>query len=214
MHARKLPRISEPSFDKDYYDNGRGYSNASKYSNGPKMRPYGGRGSGGSGAPSYRRSVSPDLRSQSPRDRGGGGPNGKHHSMRCDRGDHPQQQHHHQQQPPHNKYSTRKERDRDRDRVLTGSNSVRDRSPKERKWESRGGRDRDVGLGGGSRGGDSKLKSVGDWTEHVSSSGKKYYYNSVTEVSRTLKSLNLLLTDVDFYHDLFVFKLKSLIVSH
>ena len=180
MHARKLPRISEPSFDKDYYDNGRGYNN-SKYSSGPKMRPYGGRGSGSSGAPSYRRSVSPpELRTQSPRDRGGGGPLGKHHSMRCDRGDHQQQQH------PHKFSSTRKdrERDRERDRVLTGAANVRDRSPKDRKWESRGGRDRDAV--GGSRGGvDTKLKIVGDWTEHVSSSGKKYYYNSVSEVSRT-----------------------------
>jgi hypothetical protein len=172
MHARKLPRISEPSFDKDYYDNGRGYS--SKYSSTTKMRPYAGPSSGAS---SYRRSVSPEFRTQSPRDRGGGGPLGKHHSMRRDRGD-------------HNKYSTRKDRDRERDRVLTGSN-VRDRSPKERKWESRGGRDRELGLGGGGgRGGgggvpDTKVKSVGDWSEHVSSSGKKYYYNSVTEVSRT-----------------------------
>ena len=165
MHDRKLPRISEPSFDKDYYDNGRGYS--SKY----KMRPYGG-GSGGNST--YRRSLSPDLRNQSPRDRGA--PMGKHHSMRRDR----------------DKYPPRKERDRDRA-------GIRDRSPKERKWESsRSNRDRDIpmnssgsggsrgggGGGGGSAGGEPKIKSVGDWSEHVSSSGKKYYYNSVTEVSR------------------------------
>ena len=187
MHARKLPRISEPSFDKDYYDNGRSY-NTSKYSSTAKMRPYG--GGGGSGGPSggvsaYRRSVSPELRTQSPRDRGGGGPMGKHHSMRRGDRDHP---------PQHNKYSSRKERERERDRVLTGG-SIRDRSPKERKWESRSSRsERDLppsgggsGGGGGSNGGgrsDSKIKSVGDWSEHVSSSGKKYYYNSVTEVSR------------------------------
>jgi len=73
MHARKLPRISEPSFDKDYYENGRGY--ASKYSSSGKMRSYGG-GSGSSS--SYRRSVSPDIRNQSPRDRNGP----KHHSIR------------------------------------------------------------------------------------------------------------------------------------
>ena len=30
------------------------------------------------------------------------------------------------------------------------------------------------------------LKSVGDWSEHTSSSGKKYYYNCVSEVSRKL----------------------------
>jgi hypothetical protein len=86
------------------------------------------------------------------------------------------------------KYSSRKDRDRDRA-------AIRDRSPKERKWESsRGARERDIPLssGGGGRGGgggggvgsEAKIKSVGDWSEHVSSSGKKYYYNSVTEVSR------------------------------
>ena len=174
MHARKLPRISEPSFDKDYYDNGRGYS--SKYSN--KMRSYGGSGAGGS----YRRSVSPDPRSQSPRERSG--PMGKHHSMRRDR----------EKYPP-----SRKDRERER-------GGMRDRSPKERKWESsRGNRDRDIPLnsgsggssrggggGGGGGGGESKIKSVGDWSEHVSSSGKKYYYNSVTEVSREYFLLPLL----------------------
>jgi hypothetical protein len=73
MHARKLPRISEPSFDKDYYENGRGYT--SKYSSSGKMRSYGG---GGGSSSSYRRSVSPDIRNQSPRDRNGP----KHHSIR------------------------------------------------------------------------------------------------------------------------------------
>ena len=109
---------------------------------------------------------------------------GKHHSMRRGDRDHPSQH--------NNKYSARKERERERDRVLTGG-SIRDRSPKERKWESRNSRsERDLPPSGGGGGGagtgggrnDSKIKSVGDWSEHVSSSGKKYYYNSVTEVSR------------------------------
>ena len=31
---------------------------------------------------------------------------------------------------------------------------------------------------------ETKVRSVGDWSEHTSSSGKKYYYNCVSEVSR------------------------------
>ena len=36
----------------------------------------------------------------------------------------------------------------------------------------------------GSAGSSATLRSVGDWSEHTSSSGKKYYYNCVSEVSR------------------------------
>ena len=74
----------------------------------------------------------------------------------------------------------------------------RDRSPRDRKWDRRDRdrlieRDRDDRLdhrenhhqantsGSGS---DSKVRSVGNWSEHTSSSGKIYYYNCVTEVSR------------------------------
>ena len=35
--------------------------------------------------------------------------------------------------------------------------------------------------GGGS---EVKVRSVGNWSEHTSSSGKIYYYNCVSEVSR------------------------------
>ena len=51
MHARKLPRISEPSFDRDY---GNGSSSGSKMSKYNRERV---------------RSVSPDGRGMSPRDR-------------------------------------------------------------------------------------------------------------------------------------------------
>ena len=74
----------------------------------------------------------------------------------------------------------------------------RDRSPRDRKWDRRDRdrlmeRDRDDRLdhrenhhqantsGSGS---DVKVRSVGNWSEHTSSSGKIYYYNCVTEVSR------------------------------
>ncbi len=79
------------------------------------------------------------------------------------------------------------------------SSSLRDRSPKDRgnvgsnnsnKWdsqtrdrESAGGGGGGTNSGGGSRA-EPKIKTVADWSEHISSSGKKYYYNSVTEVSR------------------------------
>ena len=35
-----------------------------------------------------------------------------------------------------------------------------------------------------SSGSSATLRSVGDWSEHTSSSGKKYYYNCVSEISR------------------------------
>lgn len=35
-----------------------------------------------------------------------------------------------------------------------------------------------------SRGGGERGTRIGDWSEHVSSSGKKYYYNCKTEVSQ------------------------------
>jgi len=152
MHARKLPRISEPSFDRDY---GNGSSSGSKMSKYNRERV---------------RSVSPDGRGMSPRDR--------------------------------SKYIRRDHRERDRDRerdyYRRKQQQQRDRSPRDRKWDRRDRdrlieRDRDDRLdhrenhhqantsGSGS---DSKVRSVGNWSEHTSSSGKIYYYNCVTEVSQ------------------------------
>lgn len=68
------------------------------------------------------------------------------------------------------------------DRNDRGNNSDRDRErDRERDHRDRGERD--------SRGGDrdrdrDRLARMGDWSEHVSSSGKKYYYNCKTEVSQ------------------------------
>jgi len=78
----------------------------------------------------------------------------------------------HRQERDYNKYgNSRKDiRDTDRDR---------DRSPRDRKsWDYKEkSREKD----GVDRGNSS---TCNDWTEHKSSSGKKYYYNSKTEVSQ------------------------------
>jgi len=78
----------------------------------------------------------------------------------------------HRQDRDYNKYgNSRKDiRDNDRDR---------DRSPRDRKsWDYKEkSREKDGVDGRGS-------STCNDWTEHKSSSGKKYYYNSKTEVSQ------------------------------
>merc|ERR1719425_138477 len=73
----------------------------------------------------------------------------------------------HRQERDYNKYGGSRKDNRDNDRD-------RDRSPRERKsWDYKEkGREKDGNS------------SCNDWTEHKSSSGKKYYYNSKTEVSQ------------------------------
>jgi len=61
MHARKLPRISEASFDKDYYDHKGGYRAKGQH------HKYG-RAGGDRDSYCGRRSITPDERN-SPRDR-------------------------------------------------------------------------------------------------------------------------------------------------
>jgi WW domain-containing adapter protein with coiled-coil len=63
----------------------------------------------------------------------------------------------------------RNDRDRDRDRERSSNSS---------------GLDRGGGNGGGGGGDRERIQRIGDWSEHVSSSGKKYYYNCKTEVSQ------------------------------
>ncbi|TMW47375.1 hypothetical protein DOY81_007548 [Sarcophaga bullata] len=99
-----------------------------------------------------------------------------------------------------------RDRDRDRERDLRDSkrerDSIRDRDrerdrdrDRDRDRSNRGGddreRDRGGGGGGGSGGGSGdrndrgeRIARCGDWSEHVSSSGKMYYYNCKTEVSQ------------------------------
>lgn len=68
-----------------------------------------------------------------------------------------------------------------------GGSLERDREPRGGDHESSStSRDRGgggVGGGGGGPGGGGGTR-IGDWSEHVSSSGKKYYYNCKTEVSQ------------------------------
>ena len=195
MHARKLPRISEPSFDRDY-GNGAGASSSKISSKNYRDR----------------RSVSPTTDKSygmSPRDQrsdrsGGGGKYVRNRDRDRER---------ERERESYNKYY-RGSRD----------SRNRDRSPKDRKsWQDhrRGGHQagdhRGGGGGGGGRldergqdrglerdrdridsresghhsqhssassGSSATLRSVGDWSEHTSSSGKKYYYNCVSEISR------------------------------
>jgi len=89
---------------------------------------------------------------------------------------------HHRQDSRDYKYGRAKEiRDLDRER---------DRSPRDRKnWDNYKDkiRDKDNIDSRGHNHGQNNLKiftSYGDWSEQLSSSGKKYYYNSKTEVSQ------------------------------
>ncbi|KAI8128338.1 WW domain-containing adapter protein with coiled-coil like protein [Lucilia cuprina] len=95
-----------------------------------------------------------------------------------------------------------RERDRDRDRDLRDSkrerDSLRERDrerdrdrDRDRDRSNRGGDDRERDRGGGGGGGSGerndrgeRIARCGDWSEHVSSSGKMYYYNCKTEVSQ------------------------------
>ena len=49
-------------------------------------------------------------------------------------------------------------------------------------------------------GSDVKVRSVGNWSEHTSSSGKIYYYNCVTEVSRKFLTPSKILILVTYVH--------------
>eukprot|EP00090_Calanus_glacialis_P035099 TRINITY_DN59996_c0_g1_i1.p1 TRINITY_DN59996_c0_g1~~TRINITY_DN59996_c0_g1_i1.p1 ORF type:complete len:615 (+),score=181.37 TRINITY_DN59996_c0_g1_i1:69-1913(+) len=110
---------------------------------------------------SFRRSSSPDRE---------GGDRG-----RGDRGDnsmYSKYNNHRQERDYNNKYgNSRKDiRDTDRDR---------DRSPRDRKsWDYKEKSREKDGVDRGN------TSTCNDWTEHKSSSGKKYYYNSKTEVSQ------------------------------
>jgi len=152
--ARKLPRLNS---DPSGYDKEAQYENFNKVGH-TKFR-------------GFRRSSSPD------RESGDRGRDRVDNSMYS-------KYNNHRQERDYNKYgSSRKDtRDNDRDR---------DRSPRDRKsWDYKEkSREKD----GAERGNSSNYaqgvdrgnaSSCNDWTEHKSSSGKKYYYNSKTEVSQ------------------------------
>lgn len=78
-----------------------------------------------------------------------------------------------------------KDRDKDREKDRDKDRDRDNRSPRERDRPSRDGdRGRSSSNNHDRGASDDKPQKVGDWSEHVSSSGKKYYYNCKTEVSQ------------------------------
>ncbi|XP_076045309.1 WW domain-containing adapter protein with coiled-coil wacky isoform X2 [Oratosquilla oratoria] len=176
MHARKLPRISD-GFNEKHQTHG--YEN-SKYSS--KYR-YNHEKSRDSPSTNSLRSSSPDSRSQSPRYH-----KGSYYKMR-DKERERERETRERDRDRERERDRVRERDRDRDQDHDREyRPYRDRddsrSPKDRR------RDRD------GRGNHDRINSVhkkedkdrsmrvGEWSEHMSSSGKKYYYNCRTEVSQ------------------------------
>lgn len=169
MHAaRKLSRINDPVYDKDYGNSEKVYStnNSEKGYNSStekfdKFDKY--------SKHSFRRSVSPDSRSSSPKERS---MYGKGNGMYSN----------------NSRLDPRMRRDSDRDcrdsrdygkysRKENREERERDRSPRDRKWDYKEKSREKEGEG-------SRITTCGDWTEHYSSSRKKYYYNCKTEVSQ------------------------------
>lgn len=205
MHARKLPRISDGFNEKHQahsYENSK-YSSKYRYSNHEKNRD--------SPSTNSLRSSSPDSRSQSPRyhkaanyykvrekererDR-------ENRERDRDRDRERERERERERDRDRDRDRERdRERERDRDRDYRGDYRDRgelydSRSPKDRRREVRD-RDRERERDRDSRGNHDRINSVhkkeekerlarvGDWSEHVSSSGKKYYYNCRTEVSQ------------------------------
>lgn len=78
-------------------------------------------------------------------------------------------------------------KDRDRDRGVSGVGSgsgVNSGGGSGAGGGSGSGGSAGAGGGGGGVAGGDRVNRIGDWSEHVSSSGKKYYYNCKTEVSQ------------------------------
>jgi len=152
MHtARKLSRISDPVYDKDYGNSEKAYNvklsgqanDKYKHSFRPDISPDSSSGMYGKGVYGNSR-LDPRMRRDSDRD------------CRTDNRD-------------YGKYSRKENSREDRER---------DRSPRERKWDYKEkSREKEQVEGG-------RITTCGDWTEHYSSNGKKYYYNCKTEVSQ------------------------------
>ncbi|KAK9499279.1 hypothetical protein O3M35_002340 [Rhynocoris fuscipes] len=157
MHARKPQRIGDGYFDKHQahpYQNSK-YSSKGSYER-ERMRER-----DSPNGNSYR-SESPEC--ESPRDRSG---------------------------PYHSKMYMSKSRDKEREnRDYKPRDKYSDcvRSPKEKRLrESRESEHRtnhDRNSTEDKRDERERVVRVGDWSEHISSSGKKYYYNCKTEVSQ------------------------------
>lgn len=162
--SRKLPRINS-----DPTGGGGG-----GYNNGPENKEY----DNGGGQAFSKGGLGPKFRSFSRRS------SSPEHENRDNRGgrDH----------VGYNKYNNHREYknyNNTRQKDLRDSERDRDRSPRDRKsWENKDKtREKDGLEGGRGRIGGTSC----DWTEHRSSSGKKYYYNSQTEVSQWEKPQEL-----------------------
>ena len=178
MHARKLPRISEPSFDKDYYDHGGSKGSGGFKTN--KVNKYS----------SYRdrRSISPDGRSPRDRERKYSRMRDRDRERDRDRDrdyytsskyrNSSKEDHHHRDRSPLKDHRSAKWDHRDVNSKSSGNSRGEKESISSSSSSSASGIQNSSLLGEG------KVKSVGDWSEHLSSSGKKYYYNCITEVSQ------------------------------
>lgn len=174
MHARKLPRINDGFSEKHQthgYENSK-YSKQYRYGSHEKSRD--------SPSANSLRSSSPDSHSQSPRYH-----KNAYYKVR---------------EKERERENRDRERDRDRERERDREyKDYRDRtdssrSPKDRRREirerererehreSRGIHERINSVHKKEE--KERLMRVGEWSEHVSSSGKKYYYNCRTEVSQ------------------------------
>ncbi|CAB4065838.1 WAC [Lepeophtheirus salmonis] len=168
MHARKLPRISEPSFDKDYYDKGGGSSKL-KY----------GRESRRSGSPDSSRSKS---YSSSSRDH-----HREHRDHHRDYSSSSRRHYHHRDYERNERYgsgsgsggmkrSSSSWGNAEPSKKIASGNSSNNHSNGHEVSSATGMTNNSEDA--------SKLKILGDWSEHISSSKRKYYYNCVTEVSQ------------------------------
>ncbi|CAL4064819.1 unnamed protein product [Meganyctiphanes norvegica] len=193
MHARKLPRISDGLHEKHQthsYENAR-YSSKYRYSNHEKSRD--------SPSTNSLRSSSPDSRSQSPRCHKAANyykVREKERERERENRERDRDRERDRERERHRERNHDRERERDRGEYSEYRDTREDsRSPKDRRREVRD-RDRDRERERDGRGAHDRLNSVhkkeekerqmrvGDWSEHVSSSGKKYYYNCRTEVSQ------------------------------
>lgn len=193
MHARKLPRISDGLHEKHQthsYENAR-YSSKYRYSNHEKNRD--------SPSTNSLRSSSPDSRSQSPRCHKAANyykAREKERERERENRERDRDRERDRERERHRERTHDRERERDRGEYSDYRDTREDsRSPKDRRREVRD-RERDRERERDGRGAHDRLNSVhkkeekerqlrvGDWSEHVSSSGKKYYYNCRTEVSQ------------------------------
>ena len=203
MHARKLPRISEPSFDRDY-------GNGSSTSSGKMSKNY---------RNDRRSSMSPSDRNMSPRDRvdrykGGGGQGGGRRDRDRDRERDQREYYKYRSSRDRNRERSPKERKWDNRRSSGQVNDHRDqlrdqrierdhrdqREHRERVMDQRDHHHHHHNQQQSSSGSTStgSVRSVGDWSEHTSSSGKKYYYNCVSEVSRKYSKRQIFVQKFNF----------------